>query len=124
MAYESSQGIAFTFNSVVYTATSIAVAKSAGEFNVTSLNIPAGSGCVSRYRPGGLTSIEVKVDWVGDTLPPTDQAYSISFGGAGPGSGTGLTGESVSKAIATGVGITAQAGELLRGSATFKVTVD
>jgi hypothetical protein len=125
MPYDTSQGILFKFNSVAYTATSVSVSKSAGEFNVTSLDIPAGTGCLTRYRAGGLRSVELKVDWVGNTLPPTDQPYNIEFAGSGPGAGTGLTGgQAMPKAIASGVTITAQAGELLKGSATFKVTVD
>jgi hypothetical protein len=124
MAYESSQGIIFKFNNVVYTATSVSVSRSMGEYNVTSLNIPKGPNCMTRYRPGGLKSIEIKVDWVGSTLPPTDAPYSIAFDGDGPGSGSGLTEDSISKAIATGVTLTAQAGDLIKGTATFKVTVD
>lgn len=125
MAYETSQGIEFKFNNATYTATSIAVSMGAGEVNATSLNIPQGSGCLSRYRAGGLKTIEIKVDWIGSTLPPTDSPKDISFAGSGPGAGTGLTGgEAMPKAIATGVTVTAQAGELIKGSATFKVSVD
>ena len=125
MSFESSQGIVFTFNSIVYTATSVSVTQGQGEFNVTSLNIPTGSGCFSRYRAGGLRATEIKVDWVGSTMPPNDAPYAISFAGSGSGSGTGLTGgKSMPKAIATGVTLTAQAGELLKGTASFKVSVD
>ena len=125
MAYETSQGLVFKFNSVVYTATSVAVSMNAGELNATSLNIPAGAGCLTRYRAGGLKTIEVKVDWVGSTIPPDDQPYDIKFEGSGPASGTGLTGgEEMPKAVASGVSMTAQAGELLKGSATFKISVD
>lgn len=124
MAFENSQGIQFKFNNVVYTATAISMSKNAGEFNVTSTDIPAGAGCVSRYRAGGLKSLELKVDWVGATIPPTDNVYDIVLAGSGSGSGTGLTGESITKALCTGLSITAQAGELVKGSCTFKVSVD
>jgi hypothetical protein len=127
MPFETSQGIEFKFNSVAYTATSLSVSKSMGEFNVTSLNIPAGAGCLTRFRPGGLKNLEIKVDWVGPTRPPTDKQYDIEFAGSGPGSGQGLTGESLAspvQAIATGVTLTAQAGELIKGTATFKISVD
>lgn len=118
MAYESSQGIKFKFNNAVYTATSISVAKSRGEINATSTEIPA-SGGLTRYRPGGLRSIEVKVDWIGKTIPPVDNVYDIVFEGNDP---TG--GEDMPKAMCTGLSITAQAGEMIRGSATFKVSKD
>lgn len=126
MAFENSQGIQFKFNNVVYTATAISMSKSQGEFNLTSTDIPSGTGCLSRYRAGGLKSLELKVDWVGSTLPPTDDVYSIALDGGGAGAGSGLTGESLSsrKALCTGLSITAQAGELIKGSCTFKVSVD
>lgn len=126
MAFENSQGIQFKFNNAVYTATAISMSKSQGEFNVTSTDIPSGTGCISRYRAGGLKSLELKVDWVGATIPPTGDVYSIELAGAGSGSGSGLTGESLAqrKALCTGLTITAQAGELIRGSCTFKISVD
>jgi hypothetical protein len=125
MPYENSQGIQFKFNSVVYTATSISMSKSQGEFNVTSTDIPA-SGALTRYRPGGLKSLELKVDWIGSTLPPTDDVYDIELDGEGSGADQGLTGEKIDdkKALCTGLTITAQAGELIKGSATFKISVD
>lgn len=123
MPFDSSQGIVFRFNNVAYTATSISVSKSQGEFNVTGLDIPVANG-ISRHRAGGLKSIDLKVDWVGADIPPTDDVYDISLTGTGPGAGTGLTGESIGKALCTGLSVTAQAGDLIRGSATFKVSVD
>ena len=126
MPFESPQGVIFSFNGVVYTATSISVSKNQGEFNVTSLDIPSATG-KPRYREGGLKSLELKVDWVGKTLPPTDNVYAIALGGAGSASGTGITGEGLGnprKALCTGLSITAQAGDLIKGSATFKVSQD
>jgi hypothetical protein len=127
MAFDHSQGIKFKFNGVTYTATSISVSKSRGEINATGTDIEAGTTCFSRYRPGGLKSMEIKVDWIGATLPPTDDVKGIEFGGSGPGSGEGLTGESLgnsAKALCTGLTMTAQAGELIKGSCTFKISVD
>jgi hypothetical protein len=128
VAFETSQGITFKFNNVVYTATAISVTKSMGEFNVTSTDIPVGANCRTRYRAGGLKSTELKVDWVGNTLPPTDELYAIDLDGAGPGSGAGLTGDDLGvspiRALCTGLTITAQAGELIKGSCTFKISVD
>jgi hypothetical protein len=126
MAFESPQGVTFSFNNAVYTATSISVSKNQGEFNVTSLNITAAEG-KPRYRAGGLRSLELKVDWIsGGTIPPTDSVYDIALGGVGSASGTGLvgTGWGVAKALCTGLSITAQAGDLIKGSATFKISVD
>lgn len=123
MAFESAQGVVFTFNGTVYTATSISVSRSQGEFNVTSLNIKPSDG-KPRYRAGGLKSLELKVDWIGATVPPTDNVYSIAMGGEGAASESGITGDSIGVALCTGLSITAQAGDLIKGSATFKVSVD
>jgi hypothetical protein len=125
MAFDSPQGVIFSFNSAVYTATSISVSKSRGEFNVTSLEIPTGTG-KPRYRAGGLKSLELKVDWVGSVVPPTDNVYQIALGGSGAASGSGITGDDLTgkKALCTGLSFTAQAGDLIKGSATFKISVD
>lgn len=123
MAYESSQGIVFKFNGVKYTATSVAVAKSRGEFSLTSTDIPA-TGGLARYRPGGLLSLEIKVDWVGKTIPPTDDLYQISFDEGDVDPTDGDLDSNVNRALCTGLQITAQAGELIKGSATFKVSKD
>jgi hypothetical protein len=121
MPYDSSQGLTFKFNNKQYTATSVSVSKSAGEINATSTDIPRGAGCFSRYRAGGLKSLDVKVDWIGSEVPPTDDVYAIAFEGD---VGDDIHGETVDKALCTGLSITAQAGELIRGSATFKVSID
>jgi hypothetical protein len=117
--FPSSQGLTFKFNSKKYTATSVTVSKSAGEINATSTEIPAGANCLSRYRAGGLKSVDLKVDWIGADPPDTDDVYDIEFSGA-----ANPHGESLSKALCTGLSISAQAGELIRGSATFKCSID
>jgi hypothetical protein len=123
MPFEQTQGVEFKFNNVAYRATSISVSKSQGELNATTTEI---TNNLPRYEAGGLKSLEIKVDWVGSELPPTDDVYDIVFAGSGPGAGSGLAGESLSgkKALCTGLTITAQAGELIKGSATFKVSED
>lgn len=123
MAFDQTQGVEFRFNNVPYKATSISVSKSQGEFNVTTTEI---TNNLPRYEAGGLKSLDIKVDWVGSEIPPTDDVYSIAFAGSGPGAGSGLAGESLSgkRALCTGLTITAQAGELIKGTATFKVSED
>ena len=123
MAYESSQGIVFKFNGVKYTATSVAVAKSRGDFALTSTDI-TGTGSLARYRPGGLMSLEIKVDWIGKTIPPTDDLYAITFDDGSVDPTDGDLDPNMNRAVCTGLQITAQAGELIKGSATFKVSKD
>lgn len=126
MPFETSQGLEFKFNSVVYTVTSLSVTKGAGEFNVTSLNVATGASCISVYRPGVLKSVEIKADFIGNTLPPTDDTYTLEIAGGGTAAKGALWGETAAQytAACTSVQITAQAGELIKGSATFKLSCD
>jgi hypothetical protein len=108
------QGITFVFSGDAYTATSISVSRNAGEFDVTSTEIPAGEP--KRYRLSAIENCEIKVDWVGNTMPPVDKTAAFSLS-----NGLGHTG---SIAMCTGLSITAAAGDIIKGSATFKVSVD
>lgn len=122
MAFEDSSDLTFKFNSIVYTATSISVSKGAGEINVTSVNVNNG---LSVFRPGSLKSLELKVDFIGNTLPPQDDTYNLEINGNGAGANGALAGEAATlTAVCTSVQMTAQAGELIKGSATFKVSYD
>lgn len=126
MPFEGSQGLEFKFNSVVYTVTSLSVSRNAGEFNVTSVNLPTANTCLSVYRPGVLQSVEIKADFVGNTLPPTDDTYTLEIAGGGTAAKGAMWGSTASQftAACTSVQITAQAGELIKGSATFKLSAD
>lgn len=108
------QGISFAFGGSTYTATSISVSRNAGEFDVTSTEIPAGEP--KRYRLSVIENCEIKVDWVGNTMPTVDTTASFTLG-----SGLGHIG---AIAMCTGLSITAAAGDIIKGSATFKVSVD
>ena len=107
-------GIAFSFAGATYTATSISVSRNAAEFDVTSTEIPADEP--RRYRLSEIENCEIKVDWVGLTMPPVDRTAAFSLT-----SGLGHTG---AIALCTGLSLTASAGELIKGSATFKVSYD
>jgi hypothetical protein len=108
------QGISFAFGGSTYTATSISVSRNAGEFDVTSTEIPANEP--KRYRLSDIENCEIKVDWIGNIVPPVDATAAFTLG-----SGLGHIG---AIAMCTGLSITATAGELIKGSATFKVSVD
>ena len=109
-------GISFTFDGDVYTATQISVSRSAAEFDCTSTDIPANSTALRRYRASAVENVEIKVDWIGLTIPTVDTTAAFTLSTA-----MGSTG---SLALCTGLSITASAGELIRGSATFKVSKD
>lgn len=126
MAYENSQGITFSFAGATYTATSIAVTRSRGEFDLSTTDIPANS--FRRVRTGKINDIQVKVDWIGGTLPPvrSTAAYSWSLvtpAGVDIGASTAAP-FTASKAICTGLSISGAAGDLIKGSATFKISQD
>lgn len=114
MAFESAQGITFSFASSVYTATQVAVSKSRQDFDISSTDL--GEGDLRRIRAGKLENIEIKVDWLGDTVPPVKSPQAFTLTG-----GLGVTG---GMAICTGLSITGAAGDLIKGTATFKVSED
>ena len=118
MPFETSQGITFSFGSTTYTATSIAVSRSRGENDISTTDMAAGS--FRRLRAGKLSVVEIKVDWIGGTIPnvKTVQDFTIA------GTDLGANAFSGKKALCTGMSITGSAGDLLRGSATFKVSQD
>lgn len=116
MAFENSQGIGFTFNGVAYTMTSISVSRNQGEFDVSTLDLAEHS--FRRLRAGAFHGVEAKVDFLGNTLPPTKTLATIVFTGTDIGN-VAFSGLS---AVCTGLSYTANAGELIRGSATFKIS--
>jgi hypothetical protein len=105
-------GITFVFDSFTYTATQISVSRNAGEIDVTSTDIPDNG--LKRFRPSDIENCEIKVDWVGLKVPKVDGTATFTLS-----SGLNHTG---SKALCTGLSITAAAGDLIKGSATFKVS--
>ena len=118
MPFETSQGITFEFNSVVYTATSIAVSRSRGENDISTTELAAGS--FRRIRAGKLNSVEIKVDWIGGTIPPVRALHAFKMTGTDLGAGA-FDGK---KALCTGLSISGAAGDMIKGSATFKVSQD
>jgi hypothetical protein len=116
--FETSQGITFTFGGTTYTATSIAVSRSRSENDISTTDLTSGS--FRRLRAGKLNIVEIKVDWIGGSVPnvKTVQVFTIT------GTDIGATSFSGGKALCTGLSISGAAGELIRGSATFKVSQD
>lgn len=118
MAFETAQGITFSFNGVVYTATSIAVSRSRGENDISTTDLASGS--FRRLRAGKLNTCEIKVDWIGGTVPPVKTPGTFTITGTDIGA-SDFTGK---KALCTGLSISGSAGDMIKGSATFKVSQD
>lgn len=123
MAYESSQGIGFTFSGTKFTANSIQMTKKVSEIDVTSLESPNGSYRSFRAAPV-LDAPELKVDFVGLTLPQMTATGQITWSVDGTGSNAGFTAGIPTAALCTSADITAQVGELIKGSATFRLTLN
>lgn len=107
-------GIIFTFGGTRYTATQISVSRSLPEVDCTSTDMSDDDP--RRYRVGDAENVDIKVDWVGLSVPnvTATQVFSVE----------NLTAVTGSKALCTGLSITASAGDLIKGSATFKVSYD
>lgn len=121
MAYEVSQGIGFAFSGVKYTANSISVSKKVSEIDVTSLADPNGS--YRSYRAAPIRDgDELQVDFVGLTLPQMTATGSITWTIDGSGSNAGFTTGIPTAALCTSASISAKVGELISGSATFRLT--
>lgn len=116
MPFDDSQGVTFTFNGVQYTATQIAVTRQRKEFDVSSTDL-ASKG-LRRFRLGTIEDVSIKVDWIGATLPPTKVTATFTIEGAELGAGQ-FSGKG---AICTGLSISGSANDLIRGSATFKLS--
>jgi hypothetical protein len=121
MAYESSQGIKFVFNSITFTATQISISKKTPEIDVTSLESPHGS-----YRSYRLGSIrdgdELKVDFIGLQLPSMTATQQLSWTIDGTGSNTAFTAGLPTAALCTSADVTAQVGELIKGSMNLRLS--
>jgi hypothetical protein len=121
MAYESSQGIRFVFNSITFTATQIAISKKTPEIDVTSLESPHGS-----YRSYRLGSIrdgdELKVDFIGLQLPSMTATQTLSWSIDGSGSNAAFTAGLPTAALCTSADVTAQVGELIKGSLNLRLS--
>lgn len=114
-AFAPAQSITFTHNGNTYTATSISVSSGRKEFDVSSTDLAAGEK--RRFRYGKLKFCEIKVDWVGYVVPEMKHTHVFSISGADMGA-TECSGQ---PALCTGLSFSGAAGEMLRGSATFKV---
>lgn len=123
MPFEVSQGIGFSFAGVRYTANSISVSKKVSEIDVTSLDSPNGS--YRSYRAAPIREgDELQVDFVGLTLPQMTATGQITWTIDGTGSNAGFTTGIPTAALCTSANVSAKVGELISGSATFRLTLN
>jgi hypothetical protein len=115
---QDSQGITFSFGGNAYTATQIAVSRGRAEFDVSSTDLSSKS--LRRLRLGKINEVSIKVDWIGKVTPTVTATANFTV----TGTDLGANSFSGKPAICTGLSITGNAGDLVRGSATFKVSHD
>jgi hypothetical protein len=121
MPFESSQGIGFTFSGTKFTATQIAVSKSTPEIDVTSLESAHGS--YRSYRLGSIRDGDtLKVDFIGLTLPQMTATGQVTWTIDGTGSNAAFTTGLPTAALVTSADVTAQVGELIKGSMSLRLT--
>jgi hypothetical protein len=121
MAYESSQGIKFTFSGTEFTATQISASKKTPEVDVTSL--ASAHGSYRSYRLGSIRDgDELKVDFIGLSLPNMTATAAITWTFDGTGSNAGFTAGLPTAALCTSADVTAQVGELIKGSMTLRLS--
>lgn len=119
----SSQGSAgspagdFTFASATYKITSLEVSASAAQTDVSHLGVAAGQKRIFKKAP--LTdSPEVKIDFIGNSLPAVGTKGDFTLVG-----NFGVTKASeCTKAICTQASLKAAVGDIIKGSATFKLS--
>lgn len=121
MAYESSQGIKFSFAGVTYTASQISLSKQVSEIDVTSLETPHGQ--YRSYRAAPIREgDELSLEFIGLTLPTQTAIGTIAWTIDGSGSNAAFTAGLPTAALCTSASVTAQVGELIRGNATFRLS--
>ena len=131
MAFEGGQGIVFNYpvqTNAQYTAatqnftcTSIAVSKKVSEIDASSLATP--TGAFRSYRAAPIREgDELKIDFMGITIPVMTATGQISWSIDGSGSNAAFTNSMPTAALCTSCDVTAAVGELIKGSATFRLT--
>lgn len=115
------QGITLTYGGQKFTATSISVSPSAKEYDVTHCGMEDGP---RKYRYGPYKNTEVQVEFLGTVTAVSltvTQQFSFTF--AGPGTAAQASWPAADgAAICTQYSASAVAGDLYKGSMTFRLT--
>jgi len=120
--YESAQGLSFTFSGQTFELTTLSFNKRVNEIDVSSLKTPQGS--YRRYRPAPLREgDELSVEFWSISLPQMTATGALAWSFDGSGSNAAITAGLPTVALCTQSQLQASAGELVRGSATFRITI-
>lgn len=121
MAYESAQGITFTFSGTEFLLTSVSFSKKVGEVDISTLKTELGG--YRSYRVAPLREgEEVSIEFYGLTTPQMTATGAITWTIAASGSNAAVTAGLPTTGLCTSAQIQAAAGELIKGSATLRLT--
>jgi hypothetical protein len=109
----------FTYDGLSSRVTKLEVSASAAQSEVSHLDIDAGKRKMMRAAPLS-DSPEVKVDFIGNKLPPVGTKKPFALVGEFESTKADIC----SMAVCTAANIKGQVGELIRGTATFKLSKD
>lgn len=122
MAYESAQGLSFTFSGKTFLLTSISFNKKVAEVDVTDLKTKHGD--YRSYRPAPVRDgDELSIEFYGMDFPQMTATGILSWSMDGSGSNSALISALPTIALCTSSQLQAAAGELIKGSATLRITL-
>jgi hypothetical protein len=121
MPFESAQGLSFTFSGTAFEIMSLSFSKKVSEVDTSTLKTKHGD--FRSYRPAPLRDgDELQVEFMGISGPQMTATGAISWTFDGSGSNAALTAGLPTVALCTSSSLSASAGELVKGSATFRIT--
>jgi hypothetical protein len=121
MSIVSAQGLTFTFSGKTYELTSLSFSKKVTEIDTSSLKTQ--HGAFRSYRPAPLRDgDEVSVEFWGVDLPQMTATAAMTYAFDGSGSNAAITAGLPTVALCTSTQLQASAGELVKGSATFRIS--
>jgi hypothetical protein len=121
MAYESAQGLSFTFSGKTFLLTSVSFSKKVSEVDVSNLATPYG-----QYRSYRASPIkdgdELSIEFYGLDFPQMTATGAITWSVDSTGSNAALISSLPTVALCTSSQLQAAAGELIKGSATLRIS--
>ena len=122
MAYESAQGLSFVFSGKTFLLTSVSFSKKVAEVDVSDLKSPHGS--YRSYRAAPLRDgDEISIEFYGMEFPQMTATGVLNWTMDGSGTNSALISALPTIALCTSCSLQAAAGELIKGSATMRITL-
>lgn len=121
MAYESAQGLSFTFSGKEFLLTSISFNKKVSEIDVSSLKTKYGD--FRSYRAAPLRDgDEISIEFYGMDFPQMTATGALTWSMDGSGSNSALISSLPTVALCTSASLQAASGDLIKGNATMRIT--